>query len=238
MNTNKNQVVVFLYSAVILFGANIYAQDRSNLRLFADQTVDGLKGMMQEGKKSLEKLIISGETSEIDQKMIKLRDVILIASERARRLSEWDLSKVEQEAEKTFDSTIEAIEDYLALVADDGSVHKAANKIRAAALDQARVFREKASAKSSPKYAELAKSMDNEANRVSEIWESIKSEREITVNGLKNLKEAKELYIDVKKAQGVSTAVKDLEEVKNDLARLSSSMENVQKAVQNTNPTN
>jgi hypothetical protein len=163
--------------------------------------------------------------------MQQLQDVVLAASERARRLSEWDLSKVEKEAEQTFDTTIGAIEEYLALVADDGPVHKASNRIRTAALDQARIFREKASAKSSQRYTELAETMDAQARKVTEIWDSIKAEREIAVNGLKGLKSSRELYIDVKKAQGIQAAVKELEGVKNDLAKLSASMAKVQQAV-------
>jgi len=207
------------------------AAEQSAAKTYANQTLDGLRGLAQEGKKALEKIVSSGDVSEVDRSMQQLQNVVLAASERARRLSEWDLSKVEQEAEQTFDTTIAAIEDYLTLVADDGPIHRASNRIRTAALDQARTFREKASTKSSQRYTELAEAMDAQARKVTEIWDSIKAEREIAVTGLKGLKSSRELYIDVKKAQGIQAAVKDLEGVKIDLAKLSTSMAKVQKVV-------
>lgn len=227
----KKTIGIITVITGIALSQTAFGADQSATKTYANQTLDGLKGLVQEGKKALEKIVTGGEVSEVDRSMQQLQDVVLAASERARRLSEWDLSKVEKEAEQTFDTTIGAIEEYLALVADDGPVHKASNRIRTAALDQARIFREKASAKSSQRYTELAVAMDVQAKKVTEIWESITAEREIAVSGLKELKSSRELYIDVKKAQGIQEAVKELEGVKNDLAKLSASMAKVQQAV-------
>jgi hypothetical protein len=221
---------ITLLLSVVLSQTNL-AAEQSAAKSYASQTIDGLKGLVQEGKKQLEKIVTGGEVSEVDRSMQQLQDVVLAASERARRLSEWDLSKVEKEAEQTFDTTIAAIEEYLVLVEDDGSVHKASNRIRTAALDQARIYREKASAKSSERYTGLANTMDSEAKKVTEIWTAIEAERKIAANGLKGLKESRELYIDVKKGEGVIKARKELEGVKNDLAKLSASMAKVQQAV-------
>jgi hypothetical protein len=222
--------IIAVLASLALSQASL-AAEQSATKTYANQTLDGLKGLVQEGKKALEKIVSGGEVSEVDRSMQQLQDVVLAASERARRLSEWDLTKVEKEAEETFDATIGAIEEYLALVADDGPVHKASNRIRTAALDQSRIFREKASAKSSQRYTELGAAMDTQARKVTEIWDSIKTEREIAISGLKELKSSRELYIDVKKAQGIQAAVKELEGVKNDLAKLSASMAKVQQAV-------
>jgi hypothetical protein len=227
----KKTIGIISVLASLALSQTTFAAEQTAVKTYANQTLDGLKGLVQEGKKAMEKIVSGGEVSEVDRNMQQLQDVVLAASERARRLSEWDLSKVEKEAEQTFDTTIGAIEEYLALVADDGPVHKASNRIRTAALDQSRIFREKASAKSSQRYTELAEEMDAQARKVTEIWDSIKSEREIAVNGLKGLKSSRELYIDVKKAQGIQAAVKELEGVKNDLAKLSASMAKVQQAV-------
>jgi hypothetical protein len=205
--------------------------DPNSARVYANQTLEGLKGLMAKGTQSLKKIVSGKEESNVDESMRQLQETVLAASERARRLSEWDLSKVEKDAEAAFDTTIGAIEDYLQLVADDGIVHQAANRIRTAALEQSRIFREKASAKSSKRYSDLADAMDVQARKVSEIWDSIKSEREIATNGLKELKSSRELYIDVKKAQGIEAAVKELERVKNDLVKLSEAMSKVQQAV-------
>jgi hypothetical protein len=73
--------------------------------------------------------------------------------------------------------------------------------------------------------------MDIQAKKVTEIWDSIKSEREIVAKGLGELKSSRELYIDVKKAQGIEAAVKELEGVREDLIKLSASMSKVQQAV-------
>lgn len=222
--------IIAVLASLALSQASL-AAEQSVTKTYANQTLDGLKGLVQEGKKALEKIVSGDELSEVDRSMQQLQDVVLAASERARRLSEWDLTKVEKEAEETFDATIGAIEEYLALVADDGPVHMASNRIRTAALDQSRIFREKAAAKSSQRYTELGVAMDTQARNVTEIWDSIKTEREIAISGLKELKSSRELYIDVKKAQGIQAAVKELEGVKNDLAKLSASMAKVQQAV-------
>ena len=224
--------IILAYAFVsIALNQTTLATEQSATVTYANQTLDGLKGLAQEGRKSLERIIIGGEVSDVEHSIQILQEVVLASSERARRLSEWDLNEVENEAEHTFDITIDAIEEYLVIVADDGPVHKAANRIRAAALDQARIFREKASIKSSQRYTELAETMDAQAKKVTEIWNSIKAEREIAVNGLKGLKSSRELYVDVRKAQGIEAAVRELEAVKDDLATLSASMTNVQQAV-------
>jgi hypothetical protein len=227
----KKTIGVIAVLASLVLSQTAFAAEQTAAKTYANQTLDGLKGLVQQGKKALEKIVSGGEVSEVDRSMQQLQDVVLAASERARRLSEWDLSKVEKEAEETFDTTIGALEEYLALVADDGPVHKASNRIRTAALDQARIFREKASAKSSQRYRELAVAMDSQARRVTELWDSIKAEREIAVSGLKELKSSRELYVDVKITHGIQAAIKELEGVKNDLAKLSASMAKVQQAV-------
>jgi len=227
----KKIIGIIAATAGLALSQTTLAAEQSATKAYANQTLDGLKGLVQEGKNALEKIVSGGEVSAVDRSMQQLQDVVLAASERARRLSEWDLSKVEKEAEQTFDTTIGAIQEYLTLVADDGPVHKASSRIRSAALDQARIFREKASAKSSQRYTELAEAMDAQARKVTEIWDSIKAEREIAVNGLEGLKSSRSLYIDVKKAQGIQAAVKELEGVKNDLAKLSASMAKVQQTV-------
>jgi hypothetical protein len=217
----------------------------------ADMSLEKLQNMVSNGRELLSKITSSpaesasvepeqaGEISRVDSELDALKQVVMAAAERARRLAEWDLSEIEKDAEQTFDTTINAIEEYLVLVSEDGLVHQAKNKIRTAALEQARIFREKAAAKaasqktSSKRYAELADNMKAQALKTDSIWNSIKAEREAAVNGLKALKESRELYIDVKKAQGIEAAVRELENVRNDLAKLSASMATVRDAIQN-----
>jgi hypothetical protein len=211
----------------------------------ADMSLEQLQNVISSGRELLSKVTSEpagagqpGELSPIDRDMDALRQVVVAAAERARRLSEWDFDKVGKDAEQLFDTTINAIEEYLTLVAEDGPVHQAKNKIRTAAIEQQRIFREKAAAKSSSqresskRYAELAEEMKAQAAKADSIWESIKAERETAVNGLKALKESRELYIDISKAQGIAAAVRELENVRNDLAKLSASMATVRDAIQ------
>ena len=227
----KKTIGIIAVLASLALSQTSLAAEQSATKTYANQTLDGLKGLVQEGRNALEKIVSGGEVSEVDRSMQQLQEVVLSASERARRLSEWDLSKVEKEAEETFDTTIGAIEEYLALVADDGPVHKAANRIRTAAIDEARVVREEAATESNPRFLQLAERCEVQAKSVAGIWDSIKSEREIAANGLKELRSSKKLYVRIKKVEGIEAAVKELEGVKSDLAKLSASMAKVQQAV-------
>jgi len=231
MRTKQWTSVIVLVTALATGAtAGAAADGQSKLATIASKTMDALKEMVSKGKEKLDS-ITAGKQDEVDKSMSDLQEVVLAASERARRLSEWDVNKVEKEAEQTFDVTIQAIQDYLDLVADDGPVHKAGMRIRTAALEKARTFREKANSKSSDRYLELAKEMDAQAVRVTQVWESISKERQTAVSSLKQLKEAKELYVDVKVAKGIQAAVKELEKVRDDLAKLSQAMAKLQKAV-------
>jgi hypothetical protein len=206
------------------------ATERPTVASLASKTVDALKEIVTRGKAKLGELV-DGKVDEVDKSLHDLQETVLAASERAKRLSEWDMGKIEKEAEQTFDLTILALTDYLDLVKDDGPVHKASNRIRTAALEKSRSFREKATSKESKRYAELAKDMDLQAGLVVEIWGAISKERELAVKELSNLKEAKELYVDVKSAQGIRAAVKELEKVRDDLGKIRNAMVRVQNVV-------
>lgn len=194
------------------------------------KTMDALKELVSKGKEKLTQ-IASGDVTEVDRSMNDLQETVAAATERAKRLSEWNLDDVQKDAEKSFDLTIAAIQDYLDLVADDGPVHKAQIRIATAAEEQARVFREKAKTKSSERYEALAKSMDTQSTKARSIWDLIRQDRKSLVDEFAKFKESKELYVDVKKAQGIAAAVKELERVRDDLKKISTAMVKVQKAV-------
>jgi hypothetical protein len=220
------------FAAVILFFFFIFficAQEQ--ISDIGKNDTESLKELIQNGKNSLQKLLSSPSTDEITNSMKDLGVVIYAATERARRLCDWNLEDIEKEAEQTFDDTINAIEEYLDLIKDNGLVHKATIRIRTSALDLARVYREKASVKSNQKYMELASAMDSQAAQVTEIWETITKERAEVIKELNMLKDSKELYIDTKKALGVKKAVEDLKGIRDDLVLLKSSMEKVQTAI-------
>lgn len=196
-----------------------------------EQTVAKLKTKVDQGRESLEEIARERKYLAVDDSMKELHEVVIAATERAKLLSDWDIEAIRRDAAETFDATIAAIEDYLSLVADDGPVHRASNRIRTAALDHARIFREKAGVKNTEKYTELAESMDAKAGEVSGVWEAIRKERAAAETGLKELKQARELYIDVKTAWGIEKAVEELKKVQADLKKLSASMVKVQQAV-------
>jgi hypothetical protein len=200
----------------------------------AKMTADNLQKALRQGKENLLRLA-QGEASSasVNENLYQLQQVVAVAAERVRRLSEWNVAAVQEEAEAAFDGTIEAVEEYLALVKDNGPVHQAATKVRAAALDQARIFREKASAKSSQRYQELSERMEKQAHSANSAWEAIARERENAELSLAALRDYRELYIDVRTAEGIAEAVKELQAVRKDLERLSESMKQVQKAVAN-----
>jgi vacuolar-type H+-ATPase subunit H len=193
-------------------------------------SLERLNEITKKGKETLNK-IIKGKVSGLDHSIRELQEIVCAAAERARRLSNWDIKQIEAEAEKSFDDTIAAIEAYLDFVKDDGEVHEASKRIRAAAMEKERVFREKAEAKNSSRYKELANAMHTQAEKASAAWEAIRKERKNAEDGLKNLREYRELYIDVKSAQGIGEAVKELEAVRDDLIKLSQTMRKVQEAV-------
>lgn len=219
---------VMVALAVGLINANA---DMEEVKETVEATVAKLKTKVDQGRKSLDQMAKERKYLAVDDSMQELHEVVIAATERAKLLSVWDVEAIKKDAEKTFDATIGAIEDYLSLVADDGPVHRASNRIRTAALDHARTFREKAGVKNTEKYTQLAESMDKRAVEVSGVWEAIRKERSAAEAGLKELKQAKELYVDVKTAWGIEKAVEELKKVQTDLKKLSDSMVKVQKAV-------
>lgn len=208
------------------------AADDTKPPSLAGKTLDALKDLVTKGKEKLAK-IASGDVSEVDRSMNDLQETVAAATERAKRLSEWNLADVQKDAEKSFDLTIAAIQDYLDLVADDGPLHKAQVRIATAAEEQSRVFREKSKTKASKRYDELAKSMEVHSAKARAIWELIRLDRAGLIEELARFKESKELYIDVKKAQGIAAAVKELERVRDDLKKVATAMVKVQRAVLN-----
>jgi hypothetical protein len=200
---------------------------------YSAMAMEAVANVIAKGQETL-KAIVDDEDSAVDRHMRELQDVVGAVSERARRLSNWDMAKVKKDAEKSFDTTIGAVEAYIALVEDDGPVHKASKRIRADALTLERTFREKADAKSgktAQKYGDLAKTMQEQAKRISVAWEAIRAERKKAEEALANLKECRELYVDIKQAKGVEAAVKELEAVADDLRQVSNAMMRVQDAV-------
>lgn len=228
----KSKVLV---TAIILAGSvllvNHAGADMQKVKEIVEATVAKLKIKVEQGKKSLEQIARERKYLAVDDSMKELHGVVMAATERAKLLATWDIEAIKKDAEKTFDATIAAIEDYLSLVGDDGPVHRASNRIRTAAMDHARIFREKAGVKNREKYTQLAESMNKRAVEVSAVWETIRKERSAAEAGLKELKQAKELYVDVKTAWGIEKAVEELKKVQADLKKLSDSMVKVQKAV-------
>lgn len=208
------------------------AAKKPNSRIdeFAEMSFEKLNDITKKGKETLD-TIIKGDESDLDRSMRELQEIVCAAAERARRLSNWDIKQIESEAEKAFDDTIAAIEAYLDFVKDDGAIHQASKRIRTAALEKERVFREKAEAKDSDRYKELAAAMHNQAEKASAAWDAIRKERKNAEEAVKELKEYRELYVDVKAAQGIGEAVKELEAVRDDLIKLSQAMRKVQEAV-------
>lgn len=206
---------------------------KSRLEQFAQMSMEQLADITKKGKETLDR-VIKGDESNLDRSMRELQEVVCAAMERARRLSEWDVESIKAEAEKAFDNTMAAIAAYLELVKDDGIVHQASKRIRSAALDNERLFREKADAKNgvfSERYRELGAAMHAQAERAAAAWEAIRKERKNAENALTELKEYRGLYVDVKKALGIGAAVKELEAVRDDLIELSEAMRKVQQAV-------
>jgi len=208
--------------------------EKSRLREYSQMAMERLQSITKNGKEVLARVAKDPE-SDLDRNMRDLQDVVCAAAERARRLSTWDVNAVEAQAEKTFDETIAAITDYLNLVKDDGPVHQASKRIRTAALDKERIFREKAGSKPSPavkeRYDALSKAMRVQAERVTAAWETIRTQRDAVQKTLAELREHRELYVDVKVALGIGEAVKDLEGVATDLGKLSAGMKRVQEAI-------
>lgn len=183
--------------------------------------------------------MLTAESTEtpISRQMQALNSMVLLSTERANRLLTWDRATVMAEAEAEFDKSIAGIEEYLKLVEDDGLIHNFAKKLRAEATDQARIFREKAKAKSSTQYEAMAAQMTQQSESVDKIWTAIREERSGTEVQLAKLKESRELYVDIKIASGIEAAVQGLAQVGKDLAGMRAGMQRVQQAVETAAPT-
>jgi phosphotransferase system IIB component len=227
----KSIIIVLLLSIIAFVPMPLFAQDQNQTKTILNKNLDQLKIFVQDGKAALQNISNSNSPSSVKDSITQLQEIILAASERAKRICEWDINVVKTNAEQVFDTTINAVEEYLALVTDNGPVHQAALRIRAAAADQARNFREIAIIKGDDRYNTLAKAMDAQSAQVTIIWESIATERLNATEGLKKLKASKDYFIAVNIALGIEAAVKELTSVKDDLMKLTSSMDNVQKSV-------
>lgn len=200
------------------------------LNSLSSMSMEKLKSVVGKGREKLADIVEKDETP-LDRSMRELQEAVCASAERAKRLSSWDIDVIGNNAEASFDETIDALESYLDFVEDDGIVHVAAKKIRQAALNKESVFNSKANAKDSDRYRELAAAMRIQANRADAAWTSIRDERKSVEESVKRLKDSRELYIDVKQAQGIGAAVRELEAVREDLNSLSEKLREVQEAI-------
>lgn len=200
------------------------------------EMIQTIEKEFEEGESKLAKLIsVSSNDFPFDNSMATLKEVLATATQRAIALSEWDIEKIKTDAENNYDTMIKSVENYLELVKDDGVVNRATIKIRDVAFSSEREYRAKANSAPTERgkqtYNELADSMNVNAKKVDEIWTAIRDEREVVRETLILLKESKTLYVDRKKAAGIENAVKELEAIHGDLAKMAGVMKNIHEAI-------
>ena len=233
---STSKVVMIVSCAVYLtISVAVCSEEKETvLDELAEMTEEQLQKIVEDGKK---KFVDKEEESTIDESMENLHKVVIAATVRAQKLSAWnvdEIKKAEEDAEKKFDETIAAINDYIELVKNNGPVHKAKNRIVDAAEGHAKKAREQAAGKTGEvkeRFLAGEKEMKLQINRAEKAWDAIGGQRKGTEQALSKLKDYKELYVWKKAAFSIKKANDELEAVANDLGKLSVAMIKVQEAL-------
>jgi|APSaa5957512622_1039677.scaffolds.fasta_scaffold20968_2 hypothetical protein len=231
----KRTVFIKAVVCVLIFlSAYAFAQESEPgpIQSFAIKSAEVLDTIVDAGKETVQNILSSNEPP-VDKSLTEIHNLILAATERASRFAAWSEEKIDQENEKKFDQAVGEIQTYLDLISDDGMVHQAYNRVRAAALDNAREFREKAAANARLRdiYTRTSEKMVVQADRIDAIWSAIVRVRSENADMLGQLSEDKVLYLDLMKAEAIVEAVNMLEVVKNDLLALRDSMYTLQTTI-------
>jgi hypothetical protein len=180
-------------------------------------------------KDNLEIIKPAPKTETISEQTNALKNIVLAATERAKRICAWDPKQIQQEAVKLFDDTMKAIEEYLALVDDTGPVYKAAYRIRESADETARKFEETKKQTGDTRYDTLITRMKGYSSKITELLAEITRQRINTTNEVKKLKKDRAFYLSCIEVDEYEVAIKELEGVIQDLKAMSDQMISIQK---------
>ena len=205
------------------------------ISMYARQSAEELEANVVSAREQLERLLSEDSQERIYQSMGELRELILVITERSRRVSIWEFEVVKEDANRYFDDTAAIIEDYLQLTADGGTVHNACARIGKTSLERADSFYLKASSKKLDKYQKsynrIGDIMKKQGERASEIWVTIEEERSAIETAFTLLKESKEYFNDLNETFGPEPAMNELKEVCDDLRKLTEAALDIQNIV-------
>jgi hypothetical protein len=180
-------------------------------------------------KENLEIIKPMPKTDTISEQTTALKNIVLAATERAKRICAWDPNRIKQETVKLFDETMVAIKEYLDLVDDTGPVYKAAYRIRESADEAARKFEETKKQTGDIRYDALITRMKGYSTKISELLAEITRQRINTINEVNKLKKDREFYLACMEVDEYEVAIKELEGVIQDLKAMSDQMISIQK---------
>jgi hypothetical protein len=205
------------------------------ISVYAAQSPEELEENVVTAREQLERLITEDSQERIYQSMAELRELILVITERSRRVSIWEFEVVKEDANEYFDDTAAIIEDYLELIAHGGPVQNACARIGKTSLERADSFYLKAGTKKLDKYQKsynrIGDIMKKQGERASEIWLTIEEERSDIETAFTMLKESKEYFNDLNETFGTEPAMNELKEVCDDLRELTEAALDIQNIV-------
>jgi len=203
----------------------------SSLFAVENQNLYRLNETINNQEYNLTKYVVGEKDYTISESMKALNELVVSATERVNIFITWDEEEIRNNAEELFDETIQAIEEYLELIAIDGPVNKTVTKIKTVALNEASSNRKKGNRYKSftnqkffERYFELAKKNEKQAELIEENWQLIIKERERATAALDDLKLGRELYIDIAMTEGIDAAIGQMELMTADLVTLSTEM--------------